>query len=441
MKVTDALCKRTAPANIFALLLGLILLLPAAPARAQDTGMTANQRKVFSQEVRYYSDVACPPGSGSQASGSAGGAATLTGGDNVEASFNFFVSKGLGDIQAAALVGNLMAESTISINPEITNHIGAYGIAQWLGGRKAALLSKPNYNTLGTQLNHVWEELTGAYRPRVLDPLTATNDLSTATRIVLERYEIPCLPGSAACDTELNGDANKPGRLKYAQDVLSSFGTGSTGTGIGYNTSGTPAATYSSSSTGAGFCASSGGSSAGVVNSSDATGTAKTIIDKAIEYAWPYSVKGLGMDQNSDATTAYQSSSASKYTYTRALTDCTIFVATVMRDSGADPEFPIGTTTIRSYLLANEGTKYQIIYQPRFEDLQPGDILQNLKSGSSGSGSWSGHIALYLGNTTTDSGTFVGADASKYTRVPGLLPSVDSMTDGHPTSIAARLIQ
>lgn len=442
-KTREVACKLFVQLSCFFLVVAAVLAIPlgysAQHVGAQATGMTETQQKLFKDyEIRYFSEVDCPPETNTGGASGAG-AGTLEGGSNPEIAFNFFVSKGLGDVQAAAMVGNFMAESTTSINPEIQNNIGAYGIAQWLGGRKSALLAKPDYNTLGVQLNHAWEELTGAYKARVLDPMSSTSDLATATRIVLERYEIPCLPGSAACDAEMNGTANKPGRLSYAQQALASFGTGATTNLNGLNISANPAATALSPSGGGTFCTS--GLSTGIVSTALATGAAKSVIDTALKYAWPFSVRDLGYDQNADAKPEFQSSSASKYTYAQALTDCTIFVATVMRDSGADPNFPIGTTGIRSYLLANEGTKYQIIYQPRLEDLQPGDILQNLKSGSSGSGSWSGHIALYLGPTTTEAGTFLGADASKYTRVPGLLANVDSMVDGHPTSIAARLIQ
>lgn len=434
MKYTKAQIIKTKSSNIMSKILTLILLalsltLANTPiAQAQSTFMTDNQRRFYELDLGYFSDLACPPPDGSSTSSSAS-SSTLTGDGNVEIAFNFFTGKGLGDIQAAAIVGNFMAESGTNVDPEALNSIGAYGIAQWLYGRKAALLSIPDYNTLGVQLNFAWEELTGAYKASTLDPINATNDLATATRIVLERYEVPCMPGSQACDIEMTR------RLPYAEQVLASFGTGNTGTSTGYNLSGAPIS-YSSPSLGTGVCSTGGG-----INPINATGNAEAIISTALTYAWPYSVKNLGFDENTDATQAYQNSSAKQYTYPRALTDCTIFVATVMRDSKADPDFPIGTDAIRRYLMENEGTKYQIIYQPTQDMLQPGDILQNLKSGTSDRGSWSGHIIIYTGEVKLDAGTFYGADASKYTRVPGMLPDVYSMTDGHPTSIAARLIK
>lgn len=47
---------------------------------------------------------------------------------------------GLAPHQAAAVVGNLMQESHAHLDSTVENHIGAFGIAQWLGDRKAALI-------------------------------------------------------------------------------------------------------------------------------------------------------------------------------------------------------------------------------------------------------------------------------------------------------------
>jgi murein DD-endopeptidase MepM/ murein hydrolase activator NlpD len=66
------------------------------------------------------------------------------GGDLVETAFNFFNGReGIDAIHAAAIVGNFMLESggNTTIDPNITNSIGAFGIAQWLGGRKEGLIN------------------------------------------------------------------------------------------------------------------------------------------------------------------------------------------------------------------------------------------------------------------------------------------------------------
>lgn len=54
-----------------------------------------------------------------------------------QTAYDYLKNSGLSPIGAAGVVGNLMAES--SLNPSITNGIGAFGLAQWYQGRKTAL--------------------------------------------------------------------------------------------------------------------------------------------------------------------------------------------------------------------------------------------------------------------------------------------------------------
>lgn len=144
--------------------------------------------------------VCCPTGDGS--SGTAVDIGNVSG-DTGKQAFAYFVQKGLSADQAAGIVGNLMKESggnTLKLDPKITNPIGAYGIAQWLGGRKDKLKALPKYDTVQVQLDYLWSELTGGYKKSVLDPIK-TADRGGATRIFLEKFEIPCTPG-AGCNAE-----------------------------------------------------------------------------------------------------------------------------------------------------------------------------------------------------------------------------------------------
>ena len=78
------------------------------------------------------------------------------GGSDAEIAFKFLINNGLTANQAAGIVGNLMAETgggTFDLNPTALNSIGAYGIVQWMGGRKSSLMQKPNYTSLETQIN------------------------------------------------------------------------------------------------------------------------------------------------------------------------------------------------------------------------------------------------------------------------------------------------
>lgn len=125
---------------------------------------------------------------------------------NANIAYNFFVSKGLKNYQAAAFVGNLYQESRL--DPTVVNSIGATGIAQWLGPRKANLLKKKNYTTLQTQLDFIWEELQGPEN-RAYKAIIATTNISDAALVIRKRYE---RPGES--------EANDAARLQYAKATL-----------------------------------------------------------------------------------------------------------------------------------------------------------------------------------------------------------------------------
>jgi hypothetical protein len=120
----------------------------------------------------------------------------LSGSTNALKAMNFFQEKGLTAIQAAGLVGNFMVESSVNVDPSLTNSNGAHGIAQWLGGRKTALENYAKSNglkedDLATQLNFSWQELSGPYKSSSLDPLKESTDTDTAAKIIFDHYEIP----------------------------------------------------------------------------------------------------------------------------------------------------------------------------------------------------------------------------------------------------------
>ena len=92
----------------------------------------------------------------------------FSGDNNVEIAFNYFNGReGIDAVHAAAIVGNFMLESggNTTIDPNITNSIGAFGIAQWLGGRKAGLINFARQkgkqpNDLQIQLEYTIYEVT-----------------------------------------------------------------------------------------------------------------------------------------------------------------------------------------------------------------------------------------------------------------------------------------
>ena len=72
----------------------------------------------------------------------------------------FFMGKGLPRISSAALVGGLTQESQMSSTAQNPKS-GALGIAQWLGGRKTAMLNSGAGADFNKQLDFVWQELQG----------------------------------------------------------------------------------------------------------------------------------------------------------------------------------------------------------------------------------------------------------------------------------------
>ena len=76
------------------------------------------------------------------------------------------INRGFSKEESSAIVGNIWAESTF--NPAATNAIGAFGLLQWLGDRKAQLIKyangkKLNPNSLTLQLDFIKFELLDKY--------------------------------------------------------------------------------------------------------------------------------------------------------------------------------------------------------------------------------------------------------------------------------------
>lgn len=148
------------------------------------------------------------------------GGGNLPGADNREKAWWFFIGKGLTPVQAAGILGNFQRES--NFDPSVVNSIGAYGLAQWLGGRKDNLAAYAVANNLPMenlelQLNFAWEELNNAYKTAVLDPILATTDLFTVVDTFTRKYEIPG-----------NYDTEVPIRFGYAETILAELGASTT---------------------------------------------------------------------------------------------------------------------------------------------------------------------------------------------------------------------
>jgi hypothetical protein len=130
----------------------------------------------------------------------------------------FFINKGLTQEQAAGIAGNFFAES--GLQPNIVNSIGAYGLGQWLGQRKANLfeLAASRSESVGnisieTQLEFTWNELQsyerGAYRD-----LIAQNTIDGAATSFVNRFERP---------SEAEKAQSLDKRIAYARKFLTEY--------------------------------------------------------------------------------------------------------------------------------------------------------------------------------------------------------------------------
>jgi hypothetical protein len=151
---------------------------------------------------------------------------------NDKTAFDFFVGKGLTDVQAAGIVGNLDQES--SMDPSIAQYGGGpgRGIAQWsTGGRwdtshddnvvwYAGQHGQSRYSLM-LQLEFIWYELP-SYG---LSELRAATSVTAAVTAFQDRYEI--------C-----GECDSTNRIAYAESALRAYGHGSGGGSSGGSSGG-----------------------------------------------------------------------------------------------------------------------------------------------------------------------------------------------------------
>jgi hypothetical protein len=156
----------------------------------------------------------------------------LTGSDNQEKAFNFFVSKGLSNIQSAGILGNIIQES--GVDPENiqdpdgrtkdpTGITSGWGIIQWtpadpkvFNAQKESGASGEIYE-LGTQLEIVWGHLNN--RPAIT---TGKFNLSDFQKI--DNLEDAVL----YFEEHIEGAGNPVlgNRITYAEKVLELYGKG-----------------------------------------------------------------------------------------------------------------------------------------------------------------------------------------------------------------------
>ncbi len=123
-----------------------------------------------------------------------------TPGENQAITWNYLIAKGFTREQTAGIMGNLMQEHGFKTTGD--------GIAQWTGGRKASLMSRPDPYNIYTQLDFMMFELDNGYR-------RVQTDIRNS--ITVEQAVIAFQNGYEKC-----GICAESRRIQYAYNILAS---------------------------------------------------------------------------------------------------------------------------------------------------------------------------------------------------------------------------
>lgn len=346
---------------------------------------------------------------------------TLVGGDNEQQAFNFFVGKGLSAVQAAAVVGNLMDESSMdptvlqkggdSQNPNDagTNPLDdGWGIAQWSPGGKiigiaaSLMITTPIYE-LSTQLNIVWDEMTGQSPTGVQDmikTLESTTNLASAVTYFQVNFE--------------GGVAGM--RQVYAQQALSLYGSSvnNSGSSTSTATSSTSSSACNTTSTAVNCTAasSSTSSSSSTSTSSNPTSTLDPTRQSVVCIAEQELATWESQPDYATAHFPYAATGLLKYTQGWYEEWCADFVSWVYNQAGdplqPDPNWMIpGVASIQS--IGQEGKNFQWHPESSGYVPQPGDIAIHGSSHTNIFISSTGGVSTYIGGDQGDYGPY-GAD-------------------------------
>lgn len=359
-------------------------------------------------------------------------------GDNSKTALNYLIKKGYSASSAAAIVGNLIAESSVVPNKKEGGELitdtswrltewekfgkRGFGIAQWTSaGRQTSLQNFADQNglpviSMEAQLGYLFDELQRGVRGSTskVENMNALS-LEEATFFMYRHFETP---RSSFCTTNdragcYNNYAPKTyadlsetetssaysafmNRLKYAKSALAEVGEVTASTGSDSSSDTTPISSLT--------CAGITGGSAGT----------QKIVSTAISMSWPntdgtcdasygpvaWKSRASGGVQACSATLNAVAKQAQKAVGGLSLRDCGKFVGAVMIYGQIDPEFPkVGVRSQMAYMnKSKKWTKVSTDGQAFSKsDLQPGDVL----AFSSGAGDPNGgHIQIWIGEQT-----------------------------------------
>ncbi|MGZ0150079.1 phage tail tip lysozyme [Kribbella sp. WER1] len=323
----------------------------------------------------------------------------LSGSNNQQKAFNYFVSVGYSKEQSAGIVGNMISESgvepgrkqgtppgTVTKASDVVDAGGAvgWGIVQWtppgkmINPARSAGANDEQIGSLAFQLDFLHKQLLGQgplSEKEAGDAVKAATTVDQAAVAFGGKFE-------RFAGYEDPNNSRYAERKANAEHVLNTFGGGA------------PAA----------------GSSDSSAATTDVCGAGSgNIAQVAKNLAWPDDAhKHWGTDA-SLAKPEYVAAMAKYNDGPNGQTpysDCGRFVATVLHMSGADPKFPnVSTDVQRSYMLAHPEIYDHWDTTPP-GGMKPGDVLNG-----------PGHTYLYVG-PWGDGGGFDSASASLGDHVP-----------------------
>ncbi|GAA1591712.1 phage tail tip lysozyme [Kribbella karoonensis] len=333
-----------------------------------------------------------------QDSGDSGGScscptSSLTGNNNVQMVFNYFVANGYSKEQAAGVIGNMQTESYVEPTmlqggkPGDVTHVAdalkqsnlGWGIVQWTPSTKMINPSRASgaddktIESLQFQLDFLRDQLLGKGpdpRKDGGDRLKAAKTVKDATIAFGQGFE--GFGGNENLDSD-----NWRKRIADAQSAFGQY-------------AGIAPAQGAADDTGGGGCGAAAGNG--------------DIVKTALSLAWD--TPGHGFDAKPAYPPAEKKYNGS--TGEDELTDCGVFVATVMVMSGADPDYARRGTSIQIPYVRNS-PKYEVFDNLTNEgQLKPGDIFLI-----------DGHTYLYTGPYKGGDGkTYNAASASLHGHTP-----------------------
>jgi hypothetical protein len=134
--------------------------------------------------------------------------------EGAQYAFNYYVNKLKQDpVIAAGIVGNLYQESRLK--PHVTNDIGAFGVAQWLGPRKQAWFRYADKNSisrndLDAQLGWVLKE--PGWGPETLQAMKGVGSAGEAAKVFADQFE-----------RMAKSEANYPVRMGVAENLFRQY--------------------------------------------------------------------------------------------------------------------------------------------------------------------------------------------------------------------------